>query len=304
MENQGNFGPEGTPSDPVSSSRSRPREADFGKVRSTLHSCVRDWSAEGSEERRECYDPLIAELRRLVAPVVEGKRARVLVPGAGLGRLVLEIAAAGFGSQGNEFSYHMLLVSNFLLNSNLDVESLPIAPYVDQPSNQRAAVDRTRSVRLPDVSPLELLGGCGDEPPIDFSMAAGEFLEVYRDQSEAWDAVVTCFFVDTAPVPMDYVSAIHRLLKPGKPWINLGPLLYHWVPATPADLDIDERYATSIELAWDELKHCITSVGFDFAREDWRKCHYTSNVRSMMRTEYDAKFFTAIKRHAPSTDAK
>jgi hypothetical protein len=34
---------------------------------------------------------------------------RVLVPGAGLGRLPLEIASRGYACQGNEFSYYMLL---------------------------------------------------------------------------------------------------------------------------------------------------------------------------------------------------
>ena len=40
----------------------------------------------------------------------------VLVPGAGLGRLAFEFAAAGFKCQGNEWSLFMLLASNFVLN--------------------------------------------------------------------------------------------------------------------------------------------------------------------------------------------
>lgn len=34
---------------------------------------------------------------------------RVLVPGAGLARLCLEVAALGYEAQGNEYSYFMLL---------------------------------------------------------------------------------------------------------------------------------------------------------------------------------------------------
>lgn len=41
---------------------------------------------------------------------------RVLVPGAGLGRLAWEIAARGYTCQGNEFSLFMLFASNFILN--------------------------------------------------------------------------------------------------------------------------------------------------------------------------------------------
>ena len=41
---------------------------------------------------------------------------KVLVPGAGLGRLALEIARQGYTCQGNEFSLFMLFASNFVLN--------------------------------------------------------------------------------------------------------------------------------------------------------------------------------------------
>lgn len=38
-----------------------------------------------------------------------------------------------------------------------------------------------------------------------FSMTAGDFVETYGAASQAgqWDAVVTCFFIDTAPVVME-----------------------------------------------------------------------------------------------------
>lgn len=41
---------------------------------------------------------------------------KVLVPGAGLGRLAWELANLGYTCQGNEFSFFMLLASNFILN--------------------------------------------------------------------------------------------------------------------------------------------------------------------------------------------
>ena len=38
-----------------------------------------------------------------------------------------------------------------------------------------------------------------------FSMAAGDFVETYgaASQEGQWDAIVTCFFIDTAPVVME-----------------------------------------------------------------------------------------------------
>lgn len=41
---------------------------------------------------------------------------KVLVPGAGLGRLAYELAYRGYSCQGNEFSVFMLFASNFVLN--------------------------------------------------------------------------------------------------------------------------------------------------------------------------------------------
>lgn len=80
-------------------------------------------------------------------------------------------------------------------------------------------------------------------------MAAGSFTEIYasEDQLAQWDSVVTCFFVDTAPVVLEYLETIYEMLKPGGVWVNLGPLLYHWV----ADMDDndDDRYKKSVEVS-------------------------------------------------------
>ena len=52
----------------------------------------------------------------LHGPLVRSNKVRVLCPGAGLGRLVFEVVCRGYACQGNEFSYFMLFVSNFILN--------------------------------------------------------------------------------------------------------------------------------------------------------------------------------------------
>jgi len=46
----------------------------------------------------------------------ELKEIKILVPGAGLGRLTYELACLGYSCEGNEFSYFMLIASNFVLN--------------------------------------------------------------------------------------------------------------------------------------------------------------------------------------------
>lgn len=52
------------------------------------------------------------------------RRRRVLVPGCGLSRLLFEVVERGYGGQGNEFSYQMLLVSNYMLNHVFEPESV------------------------------------------------------------------------------------------------------------------------------------------------------------------------------------
>lgn len=49
------------------------------------------------------------------------EEVRILVPGAGLGRLAYELAKRGYTCQGNEFSLFMLFASNFVLNKSVCV---------------------------------------------------------------------------------------------------------------------------------------------------------------------------------------
>jgi carnosine N-methyltransferase len=73
----------------------RERDSAQEKVRSTLRSFVRDWSDLGLPERTACYTPCLEALERAF-PVGGGRGGkRVLIPGCGLGRLAMEIAARG-----------------------------------------------------------------------------------------------------------------------------------------------------------------------------------------------------------------
>ena len=93
--------PHGAPDQPRSEVQ-RDNDAAQDKVRSTLRSFVRDWSVEGKPERDACYTPVLEALNRhfpLDNAGENSKRQRgdikVLVPGCGLGRLAMEIAAEG-----------------------------------------------------------------------------------------------------------------------------------------------------------------------------------------------------------------
>lgn len=70
-----------------------------------LHSLHREWSHAGAKERDGTFKVLVDELKRRL-PINESNsyKYKVLVPGCGLGRLPLEIAASGYNCQGNEYS--------------------------------------------------------------------------------------------------------------------------------------------------------------------------------------------------------
>ncbi|XP_028852083.1 carnosine N-methyltransferase isoform X2 [Denticeps clupeoides] len=258
---------------------------DMDKLKSTIKQFVRDWSEDGKAERESCYKPIIEEIQRLFPQDQwDVSNIRILVPGAGLGRLAWEIARLGYACQGNEWSFFMLFSSHFVLNRCEKENSLTLYPWVHQFSNNKKTSDQIRPITFPDVSPQSLPSDA------DFSMVAGDFLEVYTE-AETWDCIATCFFIDTAHNVLDYIETIWNILKPGGVWLNLGPLLYHF-----------ENMANelSIELSYEDIKSVILKYGFHFEVEhESVSTTYTENECSMLKYMYDCVFFVVRKPAEP-----
>ena len=50
--------------------------------------------------------------------------------------------------------------------------------------------------------------------------------------ADMWDCLACCFFIDTAHNVIEYLQAIHNVLKPGGYWINFGRqprYVFHYV---------------------------------------------------------------------------
>ncbi|GBE83482.1 Carnosine N-methyltransferase [Sparassis crispa] len=270
--------------------RYRPTDFDMDKLRSTLKQFVRDWSEEGRTEREVSYGPMKDALLNHFSGIPREERAnfRVLVPGSGLGRLAWDVANLGFACQGNEFSHYMLLPSFFILNRTDAIESHTVYPYVHSFSNLPNNAAMLRPISIPDVLPSALPEGS------DFSLVAGDFEEIYgaedspeEPQSGQWDAVLTCFFIDTAKNIVNYLRIIHRILAPGGVWINLGPLLWHFENNSTND--------PSIELNIEEVKALARKIGFEISHERTIDTTYTNNAQSMLGYVYHAAFWTATK---------
>ncbi|KAB5592962.1 hypothetical protein CTheo_3597 [Ceratobasidium theobromae] len=279
------------------SKRSPQMDFDMDKVRSTLKQFVRDWGVEGKVEREACYGPMLDALCEYfhAVPIEERGNFRVLVPGAGLGRLAWDVAAKGFTCQGNEFSHYMLLASYFVLNRTRAKFEHTIHPFVHSISNTVSSRSLLRAVQIPDVLPSDLPTGS------NFSLIAGDFEEIYGVEPDPnadpdsepephageWDAVLTCFFIDTAKNIISYLKTIHKILAPGGVWINLGPLLWHWENNNSNDM--------SIELDLEEVKELARKIGFEIFNERTIATTYTGNSESMLGYVYQASFWTATK---------
>ncbi|URE20637.1 N2227-like protein [Musa troglodytarum] len=223
---------------------------DVDKVRCIIRNIVRDWAAEGQKERDQCYKPILEELNRLFPHCSKNRPPYCLVPGAGLGRLALEISC---------------LVLKWLVNGRFILGSTAIVILFQIVTNF-------------GLFHFQIFIHQGITE--GFSMCAGDFVEVYNDESQEayWDAVVTCFFVDTAHNIVEYIETISKLLKTGGVWVNLGPLLYHFADSYGPE---DEM---SIELSLEDVKKIAFHFGFVMEKEKVIETTYTANPRSMMQT--------------------
>lgn len=162
-----------------------------------------------------------------------------------------------------------LIASSLILNNVSSPNQYTLHPYLHSFSNIRSTSDLLTPLTIPDVLPSDV-----GETQGDFSFAAGDFLEIYRSEHGALvfnfsirhpliskrqrpvnkqDVILTCFFIDTARNIVEYLQTIHRLLKPGGTWINLGPTLWHFE---------NTEGASSVELTMEDVKALARRVGF------------------------------------------
>jgi carnosine N-methyltransferase len=281
-------------------------DAQMSKVSSVLKSLLRDWSNEGKPERDMTYIPILEHVKQYVPLSKEASaRPRICVPGAGVGRLALEICAMGYTVQGNEFSLHMLLASDFILNGGIATTKRPlkVSPFLLESRNVHRAKDPTRFVSIPDVDPYSYLYIDEDDcqHDNDFSMAAGDFVSIYSNVKERnqWDAVVACFFMDSTPSIVETIQVIYAMLRPGGVLINFGPLHWHWSgPAMRPDdqsveeyhdryAHLDSKYFSSIDLCWEDVREILLNVGFEILTcNTGKRAMYTSDRLSMMNMDY------------------
>jgi carnosine N-methyltransferase len=286
------------------------KHSDIDKARSTVRQFYRDWTADGASEREACYGPIMKAVEKEMESTGGNRPLKVLVPGAGLGRLVFDLCLKGCEVEGNEISYHQLLASSYILNNCDGPDKHTIYPWIHTFSNHLLRKNHLRSYTVPDIHPGTTLAASSTAGTM--SMCAADFLCLYGDDNHKsqYDAVASVFFLDTAPNLIRYLEVIRHCLRPGGALINIGPLLWHFENNAPGnhghddDGDGEHDYSRSsgiadpgsFELSDDEVIALLEKLGFVI---EWKqtgiKSPYIHDRDSMLQTTYRASAWVARK---------
>lgn len=283
--------------------------SDVNKAHSTIRQFYRDWSSEGRPEREVCYNPVLQDLKQEFTNRNGSlDQVKVLVPGAGLGRLVFDICREGFAAEGNEISYHQLIASNWVLNHTLGPQKHALYPFALQFSNLRSRQQQLKKIMIPDVHPGQAMMAAQatedtERPPFGtMSMSAADFMVLYTNESnkEAFDAVATVFFIDTAPNIIRYIETIRHCLKPNGIWINVGPLLWHFEEGHTGHNHEHQGLGEpgSVELTEEEVFLLVERMGFRIEKwpdEEQTSCGYIQDPESMLQNLYRPAHWVARK---------
>ncbi|KAI1915807.1 hypothetical protein LOZ61_001479 [Ophidiomyces ophidiicola] len=259
-------------------------------VLQALKHYVRDWAPEGEHERISSFPQILGTLEMLYPERNASNPLQVLVPGSGLGRLAHNIAGLnGFEVIANEWSTFMNLAYRYVTSPKAAAaNSSTVYPYIDWWSHQPTTEELFRPVTFPAVS----------IDPSSVVLVEGDFTREFEKPCDngKFDVIVTLFFIDTARNILTYIETIHRLLKPGGIWINLGPFLYGSAPYLQLSLDetISVAEAAGFEFKDTDSQYGELSLPNKKARQ--MEAPYGFNNNTLSKNAYRAQFWVASRR--------
>lgn len=118
----------------------------------------------------------------------------------------------------------------------------------------------------------------------------GDFMDCYGNDptviSHKFDAIVTCFFIDTLPIPISETieilrNNIRRSTSVGGKWINVGPLQYHT--------------GSTIPYSYQDIITIAKGFGFHVIKESVVEETYCGEEEAMMKPEYYRMPFTVFQ---------
>lgn len=253
-------------------------------VSQALKHFVRDWSTSGRGEREDTFPCILGTMESLF-PERAGNDVKVLLPGAGLGRLGHEVASLGdFEVTVNEWSMYMNLAYRFL-EAHPRPGSQSVHPFIDSWSHHATNADMFRGVSFPDarVNASTVV------------LVEGDFVSEFKGSRGEFDAVITLFFIDTARNVMSYLDTIHAALKTGGYWINFGPLLWGTAPFVQLSLEEIVAIAQGMGFEFVDTSDTCGEATFEGSSVRGKQAVYGFNDRALTRNAYSAQFWVARK---------
>ncbi|KAF5854990.1 hypothetical protein ETB97_010354 [Aspergillus alliaceus] len=244
--------------------------AEFGVVDLAFGHLLRDWSTQGTKERQAVFPPILGGLEQHFGE--NGRGSKVLVPGSGMGRLASDIADLGYDVTANELDYGSILAYHLITNHTSSLHQHTLQPFVTKWTHQANPSSRYSALTVPDHWPNKTV-----------KLVEGDFLEMFPRGGE-FDAIVTLFFIDISNNVIDFLSNIHRLLKPGGVWINLGPLKW--------------GTHTALQLSTEEVLQLADLLGFDVDHTSRKNIDslYAEQPETLLKFTYVTQFWSATKR--------
>lgn len=270
----------------VDSSAREAEEAEAEELRDLFSLCTREWSTQGAPVRDTLYAPLLSAVEEAYQDASRASRDllrrdfRVLVPGAGAGRLPWELARRGYAVEGSEGSAARLLAANYFLNHASTSQARDIYPHAHSHANVRSAAAQLAGVRVPDVSASEAY----EDADAEFGMRTGPFIDVYADVEGCAHAIASCLAFELDENIMGVVRRVSSLLQPGGIWAFLGPR-----PAVHGDDTL------AVQLSVPEMVAILKKCGFRIVKEKNVLCPLEAGDASLRNRCVNATFFVAMK---------
>eukprot|EP00978_Attheya_sp_CCMP212_P014166 scaffold36048_cov49-Attheya_sp.AAC.1 len=275
----------------------------YDSVEQVMAHLVRDWTEQGRQSRRLtldwcCQQLVLQSNQKQFWGTNTNKHAthhqRVLVPGAGMGRLAYDIASltsssrhngVSYSVEANEVSLVMAAGAHSILNHVLsDDEKTHHGKGSSSPERVVYPFAADRWMNEVDASQQRFQAVTFPDKPVDqsirgsLSYTVGDFVDVYANRTpNEFDAIVTCFFLDTATNLFEYLSVIMSLLKDtGGVWINVGPVQWHG--------------NALVQPSVVELKAILETMGFSIQHWslDTQPVPYRNDITPLRSTKIDA----------------
>ncbi|TFK75152.1 N2227-domain-containing protein [Pluteus cervinus] len=233
-------------------------DENYGIVDEALGHLVRDWSDFGVTERSQIFPPILKALQEHLGH--DGKK-KILLPGFGLGRLAHEVAEIkDYQVTANDLDYNGILSYHYVLNRTKELFDHQFYPFNLDWTQQLFTNTRFQGVKFPDYKP-------SPHSRANVKLMEGDFMEVFAPEEyiEKYDAVVSLFFIDVGENVVDFLEMIHRVLKPGGIWINLGPL--KWGGFAHMQLSAEEVLQVADKIGFDVNHDSRQSIETQYARQ-------------------------------------